>query len=467
MSPFEHELFERSAEQLARNAPLADRMRPRSLDEVLGQEELIGAGRPLRRVLEQSAARAASNAPNGGGVSLPSMVFWGPPGTGKTTLARLVAKEAGLPFEPFSAVTSGIKEVRDSIAKARERRRHDGRPALVFVDEIHRFNRAQQDAFLPHVEDGTIVLVGATTENPSFEVNAALLSRCRVFVLKSLSDEQVVTLLRRALADAERGLARPEVGKVEFESGALEAIANLANGDARQALNLLELAVLSSPVEEGARRVTLATVKDSAQRRTIAYDKDREQHYDVISAFIKSMRGSDPDAAIYWLARMLEGGEDPLFVARRLVIFASEDVGNADPRGIMVAVAAQQATHFVGMPEAFYALSQATTYLATAPKSNACGAAYSKAAQDVEHTRNDPVPLHLRNAVTGLMRGLGFGKGYQYAHERPDAIVEHTHLPDALAGRRYYEPKDVGHEATIRKWTAERAAKKSSRKPDA
>ncbi|MBL8842922.1 MAG: replication-associated recombination protein A [Planctomycetes bacterium] len=442
------DLFAKTPTELARSAPLSDRMRPRTLAEVVGQEEVIGPGRPLRRILD------AKERP-------PSMVFWGPPGTGKTTLARLVAREAALPFLPFSAVTSGIKEVRESIEQARARRREDGKPALVFVDEIHRFNRAQQDAFLPHVEDGTIILVGATTENPSFEVNAALLSRCRVFVLKGLSDEQVRELLERALADRERGLGGEAI---EFEEQALLRLAGLANGDARQALNLLELAVRATPIVDGRRKVEFATVRDVTQRRNSNYDATGDQHYDVASALIKSLRGSDPDAAIYWLARMLENGEDPLFVARRLVIFASEDVGNADPRGLMVAVAAMQATHLVGMPEAHYALAQAATYLATTPKSNAAGAAYAKAAHDVEATRNDPVPLHLRNAATGLMRGLGYGKGYQYAHDQQDALVTHDHLPDALVGRRYYEPKDAGHEAAIRRWLAEREARKDAQR---
>src|SRR6185369_15171926 len=353
------DLFAKSPEELARAAPLADRMRPRTLAEVVGQEELLGEGRPLRRILAQKAVP-------------PSMVLWGPPGTGKTTIARLLAAESGLPFLPFSAVTNGIKEVREAIERARQHRRASARPTLLFVDEIHRFNRAQQDAFLPHVEDGTIVLVGATTENPSFEVNAALLSRCRVFVLKALGDAQVMALVQRALADKEHGLGGR---KLVFEEGALERIAGLANGDARQALSVLELAVEAAPEVDGARRVTKELAADVTQRRTANYDRDREEHFNVVSAFIKSMRGSDPDAAVYWLARMLENGEDPLFVARRLVIFASEDVGNADPRGIMVAVAAMQATHLVGMPEAFFTLTQATTYLATAPKSNASGVA--------------------------------------------------------------------------------------------
>jgi putative ATPase len=442
------DLFAKSPEELARGAPLADRMRPRSLSEVVGQDEIVGEGRPLQRILAQK------------GIA-PSMVLWGPPGTGKTTLARLIAKETGLHFLPFSAVTTGIKEVREAIEQARLRRRETGRPTLLFIDEIHRFNRAQQDAFLPHVEDGTIVLVGATTENPSFEVNAALLSRCRVFVLSALSDEQILDLLRRAIADRDRGLGdRP----LSFEEGALERIAGLANGDARQALSVLELAASAAPEEAGVRRVTKAAVVDVTQRRSANYDRDREEHFNVASAFIKSMRGSDPDAAIYWLARMLENGEDPLFVARRLVIFASEDVGNADPRGIMVAVAAMQATHLVGMPEAHFMLAHATTYLATAPKSNASGVAYSRAAHDVAQTRNDPVPLHLRNAATPLMKGIGYGAGYEYAHDRPDSLPSHGHLPPALADRRYYEPRDAGHEATLRKWMAERAAR--SRRPD-
>jgi putative ATPase len=399
-------------------APLADRMRPRSLEEYVGQEAVVAA-------VSKLAGRP------------PSMILWGPPGCGKTTLARLVAEKTGLHFLQFSAVTSGIKEVKEAIEQARWRRANEGKGTILFVDEIHRFNRAQQDAFLPHIEDGTIVLVGATTENPSFEVNAPLLSRCRVFTLQPLSLEQVRTILDRA---ARQGGSR-------VEEGALDAIANLAQGDARAALNLLEACGL---------QVTVAAVREMAQKRVLLYDHDREQHFDTVSAFIKSMRGSDADAALYWLARMLEGGEDPLFVARRLVIFASEDVGNADPRGIMVAVAARDAVDFVGMPEGFYPLAQATVYLATAPKSNAAGAAYLAAKEDVEKRPNEPVPLHLRNAVTGLMKASGYGKGYEYAHDQPGAVVSHGHRPPNVEGRVYYVPTDRGYEATIKKLMEER-----------
>jgi len=399
-------------------APLADRMRPAALEEVVGQDEVVAA---LTKLVDRP----------------PSMILWGPPGCGKTTLARLLAARTGLHFLQFSAVTSGVKEVKEAIEQARWRRANEGKGTILFVDEIHRFNRAQQDAFLPHVEDGTVVLVGATTENPSFEVNAPLLSRCRVFTLRPLTPDQVRTILDRAVR---------AVG-ADAEGGALDAIANLAQGDARAALNLLETCGL---------RVTAEEVRAMAQKRVLLYDKDRERHYDTVSAFIKSMRGSDPDAALYWLARMLDAGEDPLFVARRLVIFASEDVGNADPRGIMVAVAAKEAAHFVGMPEGFYPLAQATVYLATAPKSNAAGEAYKAARADVEKFPNEPVPLHLRNAVTGLMKELGYGKGYQYAHDRPDAGVTHGHRPPNVEGRVYYVPTDRGYEATIQKLMEER-----------
>jgi putative ATPase len=400
------------------HAPLADRLRPGTLGEFVGQEEVV-------RVVSALAAKP------------PSMIFWGPPGCGKTTLARLVAGMSDLRFLQFSAVTSGIKEVKEAVEQARWKRSSEGKGTLLFVDEIHRFNRAQQDAFLPHIEDGTIVLIGATTENPSFEVNAPLLSRCRVFTLKPLTAEQVLTILRRA---AERE-------KVGAAPGALEAVADLAGGDARAALNLLEMCGMA---------VTPERVREAAQRRVLLYDRDREQHYDTVSAFIKSLRGSDPDAALYWLARMLEAGEDPLFIVRRMVIFASEDVGNADPRGIMVAVAARDAVDFVGMPEGYLPLAQAAAYLATAPKSNASYQAYLAAREDVRKLPNEPVPLHLRNAVTGLMKDLGYGKGYQYAHDRPDAVVEHGHRPPNVEGRVYYQPSDRGYEAAIKKLMEER-----------
>jgi len=399
-------------------APLADRMRPQTLEEYVGQEEVVKAVTKL-------AARP------------PSMILWGPPGCGKTTLARLIAAKTSLHFQQFSAVTSGIKEVKEAIDQARWRRSSEKKGTLLFVDEIHRFNRAQQDAFLPHIEDGTVVLIGATTENPSFEVNAPLLSRCRVFTLQPHTSEHVLAILKRA---AERE-------KVKAEEGALEAVATLAGGDARAALNLLEMC---------GKKVTAKGVQELAQRRVLLYDKDRDQHFDTVSALIKSMRGSDVDAALYWLARMLEAGEDPLFVARRLVIFASEDVGNADPRGIMVAVAAKEAVHFIGMPEGFYPLAQATVYLATAPKSNAAGEAYKAAKGDVEKLPNEPVPLHLRNAVTGLMKASGYGKGYEYAHDQPGAVVSHGHRPPNVEGHAYYLPTDRGYEASIKKLMEER-----------
>jgi putative ATPase len=365
------------------------------------------------------------------------MILWGPPGCGKTTLARLIAQKTGLHFLQFSAVTSGVKEVKEAIENARWRRQNENKGTVLFVDEIHRFNRAQQDAFLGPIEDGTLVLIGATTENPSFEVNAPLLSRCRVFTLKGLTREQVITILERATARVH----------VTPEPGALDAIAELAGGDGRNALNILEMCGM---------QVSVAGIKEMAQRRVLLYDKDRDQHYDHASALIKSMRGSDVDAALYWLARMLEGGEDPMFLARRLVIFASEDVGNADPRGLMIAVAAKDAVHFVGMPEGFYPLAQAVTYLATAPKSNASGEAYKAAKADVEKHPAEPVPLHLRNAVTGLMKASGYGKGYEYAHDNAGGVVSHGHRPPNVEGHPYYSPTDRGYEITIRKLMEER-----------
>jgi putative ATPase len=409
-------------------APLAARMRPRTLGELQGQRHILGPDRPLRRVIESDA--------------MPSMILWGPPGSGKTTLAEIVARSTGAHFERLSAVSAGVADLRRVVADARTRLRA-GTRTLLFVDEIHRFNKAQQDAVLPYVEDGTISLIGATTENPSFEVNSALLSRARVFVLEPLSDDDVETIVRRALDDRERGLGGRGIA---LDDDAAAVLASAANGDARVALNALEFAAAAAPERDGIRRIDRDAIGQALQRRT-AYDKGGEGHYDTISAFIKSIRASDPDAALYWLARMLEGGEDPLFVARRIVIAASEDVGLADTKALPLAIAAQQAVHFVGMPEGFFPLAHATLYLATAPKSNSVGRAYSAALEDVRQTRNEGVPLHLRNAPTGLMRSLGYGRGYHYAHDDYDVVQ--TNLPEALAKRRYYEPGVRGDEEHI------------------
>ena len=407
--------------------PLAARMRPRDLDEFLGQEHLVGEGTVLRRAIE---ARR-----------LPSMILWGPPGSGKTTLARIAAHRAGARFVAIQAVSMGVADLRAAIAQAIARRSATNQPTVLFIDEIHRFNKGQQDAVLPHVENGDIVLVGATTENPSFEVNSALLSRSRVYVLQPLTDEHVRTIVERALSDPERGLG----GRVSIGDDGKEFLVRAANGDARVALNALELAAASSD------HVTLPQVQDALQRRSLLYDRAGDQHYDTISAFIKSVRGSDPDAALYWLVRMIDSGEDPMFIARRLVILAAEDVGLADPQALVVASAAQQATHLIGFPEGYFPLAEATIYLAAAPKSDSVKRAYGAVIDDIQHTRADPVPLHLRNAVTGLMSSLGYGRDYQYAHDRPDHFApDETYLPESLAGRRYYEPTDLGVEAWIK-----------------
>ena len=422
-------------------------MRPRSLDEIVGQEHLLGQGRVLRAAIETG--------------ELHSMILWGPPGSGKTTLASLMASVTGARFVAFSAVLSGVKEIREVIAEADRERARRGIRTILFVDEIHRFNRAQQDAFLPHVEKGTVVLVGATTENPSFEVNSALLSRCRVYVLRALEDDDLLAIMRRALADGARGLAslRPEVS-----DDGLRSIARVANGDARVALNVLEVAVALTPAAGGGpRRVTETSIREAAQRRTLLYDKSGEEHYNVISALHKSLRDSDPDAALYWLTRMLEAGEDRLYIARRLVRFASEDVGNADPAALSLTLAAKEAYDFLGDPEGELALAQATLYLALAPKSNAVYVAFNEAKEDVTERPAEPVPLHIRNAPTRLMKELGYGAGYQYAHDAPDARVDQDDLPEALRGRQYYRPTDRGLEADLgrrlaewRRWRSER-----------
>ena len=435
------ELFEQPASASGSTGPLADRMRPRSLDEVAGQEHLLGPGRVLRTALERG--------------ELHSMILWGPPGSGKTTLASLMARVAGARFVAFSAVLSGVKEIRQVVAEADVERTRRRVRTILFVDEIHRFNRAQQDAFLPHVEKGTIVLIGATTENPSFEVNSALLSRCRVYVLRPLGEDQLVAIMKAALADAERGLGAAGVTATE---AALHVIARLANGDARGALNVLELA--AQLADGGA--ITETTIREASQRRTLLYDKSGEEHYNLISALHKSLRDSDPDASLYWMTRMLDSGEDPLYVARRLVRFASEDVGNADPQALALTLAAKEAYDFLGSPEGELALAQATLYLALAPKSNAAYVAYNEARADVDGAPAEPVPLHIRNAPTGLMKDLGYGKGYQYAHDAPDARVDQEHLPESLRGRQYYRPLDRGLEAELarrlaewRRWRAE------------
>ncbi len=416
-----------------KTSPLADRMRPRSLKEFVGQKHILGKDCLLRKAIEDG--------------EVGSLILWGPPGSGKTTLARIIARNSVFDFVSFSAVTSGIKEIKKVIEVARRQKGLSRKKTLLFVDEIHRFNKAQQDAFLPHIEQGVITFIGATTENPSFEVVSPLLSRSQVVVLNTLSEEELSSILNIALTDTERGLG---LASVTFEPEALSHIARSSQGDARRALNILEMLVQTiAPDAEGERTISLALAEEALRKKALPYDKDGEEHYNLISALHKSMRGSDPDAALYWLARMLEAGEDPLYLARRMVRFASEDVGNADPQALQVALAAQEAFHFIGLPEGKLALAQAAVYLATAPKSNAIYTAYASAEADVRREGALPVPLHVRNAPTDLMKKLGYGKGYRYAHSYPGAYTRQEYLPEKLKGRIYYHPTGRGFEKTI------------------
>jgi len=434
-------------DSLEREAPLADRMRPRTLEEFVGQNHLLGEGKVLRQAIEID--------------QLPSMILWGPPGSGKTTLAMIIAATTGAQFSSFSAVLSGVKEIKEVIQEAREEWKYQKRKTVLFVDEIHRFNKAQQDAFLTHVENGTIILIGATTENPSFEVISPLLSRSKVFTLNPLTEKEIEVILSRALTDRKRGLGKYQTA---IEPEVIKGICRLANGDARAALNTLEMLVLTtSPDEEGVRQIKKEDLKEVLQRKAYLYDKSGEEHYNLISALHKSLRGSDPDAALYWLGRMLEAGEDPLYIARRMVRFASEDVGMADPGALQVAVAAMEAFHFIGLPEGNLALAQAAVYLATAPKSNALYSAYQEVEKDVRELENMPVPLHIRNAPTSLMRDLGYGKEYKYPHDYPDHFIEEEYLPENLKGRIYYHPTEQGCEQEIKKrlesWRIKRRSK--------
>lgn len=434
---------EPEGKELPRNMPLAARMRPQTFAEFVGQEHLVAEGRVLRKCIEAD--------------QLPSMVFWGPPGSGKTTLAHIIANVTRAHFSPLSAVSAGVADLRRVIEEAKARLKSSGQRTILFVDEIHRFNKAQQDAILPYVENGTVTFIGATTENPSFEVISPLLSRCRVFRLNLLSDDDVRLIVERAIKDRAKGLGE---FRIAISEEALRHLVTMSNGDARVALNALEMAAFATPPGgDGLRSIDLPAVEEALQHRALLYDKSGDQHYDLISALHKSLRGSDPDASLYWLARMLEAGEDPLYIARRLVRCASEDIGVADPQALVIAIAAQQAVHFVGLPEGNLALAEAVVYLATAPKSNSLYQAYSRVQKDIQQGRNEPVPLHLRNPVTDLMRRMGYGQGYKWAHQYPGHFVKQQNLPDSLQGKRYYVPTEQGYEKEIaerlKKWWGE------------
>ena len=423
--------------QKTQNTPLAERMRPKRIEDFVGQEELLGEGRILNKLFQQK--------------KIPSLLLWGPPGSGKTTLAQILAQNISADFTFFSAVLSGVKEVREIVARAKERKEKESIQTILFVDEIHRFNKAQQDAFLPHVEGSLFTLIGATTENPSFQVIAPLLSRCRVLVLKPLATAELKIILKNALADKKHGLGKENL---EIEEKALEHICNLADGDARVGLNILEvaadLAEPSADTPESSLVITVHASEEASQKRHLKYDNAGEEHYNQISALHKSLRDSDPDGSLYWLARMLAAGEDPLYIARRLIRFASEDVGIADPQAISIAINCRDAYHIMGSPEGELALVQATVYLATAPKSNAIYKAYNDVVRDIKKTGSLPVPLHIRNAPTRLMRDLDYGKGYRYAHDDTDGLVDQEHLPEKLSGRKYYHPTNRGYEALVK-----------------